>query len=222
MLCTTCLGVLEECRNLILFDPHGCEIPETTAGKRIFRQGTIDTTALELGPVRTILSDTTPYHDVVIDPEDYIENILNTLDTSSDEEELTPHHTTNSQPVLPAQRKSVRRKITERHAIYGQHTALANLKAAAGSGCQICWQTWSLLCSEKSNTGIGISEVHEAVESEEKYFRTCIVVNNKVFEDTEFSVDIYYDGTDCPQKVCRFHLLPGFRMYGISWNCYNC
>jgi hypothetical protein len=45
MLCTTCLGVLEECRNLIVDKSDRWDIPETMAGKSIFRQGTIDTTA---------------------------------------------------------------------------------------------------------------------------------------------------------------------------------
>ena len=168
MLCSTCLGVLEECRNLIVENYDRLVIPETMAGKSIFRQGTINTTAPKSG-----------------------------------HEEKLAQHSSLSRPCD----------------IYGHHTTLEDLKTAARSGCQICWQVWDLLSTDRFKVAAGVLEAHEAVESTKTHFCTCLVLNRYVSDET--TVDIYYDGVDSPQRVCRLTLYSKIRMYGFPSNCYN-
>jgi hypothetical protein len=221
MLCTTCLGVLEECRNLILVELFWCEIPETTAGKSIFRQGTINTMAPTSTHESTALwENATDYHIS-------IETTPNIWDTSSDEGELVLRDTSDTQPVSATQsERNDNMSDLGRHAIYGHHTALADLKTAARSGCQICWQVWDLLSSERHDIVIGNSEAHEAVESEKTHFCTCIVFNTSSWyipgRRRYFQVDICYDGTDCAQKVCTFDLLSRTRMCPLPRDCCLC
>ena len=121
MLCTTCLGVLEECRNPIVVDHYWCHFPETTAGKSIFRQGTIDITTPQSGHERTALFENTTSSTA---PDSFA--------TSSDEGELAQHFCSDSQPVTAGQSEcSDDASNFGRHAIYGHHATLADLKTAA-------------------------------------------------------------------------------------------
>jgi hypothetical protein len=220
MLCTTCLGVLEECRNLILDKPAYFEIPETTAGKSIFRQGTIDTTAPESGhDGHALLENATSHHLDVKDEGYHVGTTSHFRATSSDEGELAQHYTSDSQPVSAVQsERSDDASDFGRHAIYGHHATLADLKTAASSGCQICWHVWDLLSLDKFNIAAGLSEAPGAVESAKIHFCTCLLVN---IVGRRSSVDIYYDGTESPQNVCMFTLFSETSMYGPSPNCYN-
>ena len=229
MLCTTCLGVLEECRNLIVVGSNSCELSEAMAGKTIFKQGTIDSTAPESGLESTALLKNATGHHVDVTDEEY--HVGTTCATSSDGGKLAQHSTSNSQPVCAVQ--SERGNDTSaigRHAIYGHHATLADLKTAARNGCQICWQVWGLLSSDKFKTTAGVPEAHDAVESAKTHFCTCLRLSNGYeFRDTPTHplstycfVHVYYDGPENPQKVCEFDFYSRFRMYGLSSNCYNC
>ena len=232
MLCATCLGVLEECQNLIVDDSYWCTFPTTMAGKSIFRQGTIDTTAPESGLERTaLLKDATSHHADVNGEESHVGTALNICDMSSDEGKLAQPCVSDSQPVCAVQsERSNDTSALGRHAIYGHHATLADLEEAARDGCQICWQVWDLLSNDKSKIAAGVSEAHEAVESAKTHFCTCLVLNNDPpfrpestdYMLTYYNVDVYYDGPDSPQRVCGFTSYSRFRMYGPSSNCYSC
>ena len=201
MLCTTCLGVLEECRNPIVVDHYWCHFPETTAGKSIFRQGTIDITTPQSGHERTALFENTTSSTA---PDSFA--------TSSDEGELAQRFCSDSQPVSASESDSSDDAYFSRHAIYGHHATLADLKTAASSGCQLCWQVWDLLDSDKSKIDVDVSK---AGESNKSHFSTCLNVNSSTYLD-EPRFAIYYDGVYCPQRVCDFKLFPTTRMRGLS------
>jgi hypothetical protein len=227
MLCVTCLGVLEECRNLILEESSRCSIDETIAGKGIFRQGTIDATAPKSGHEKTaLLENATSHHIGAADKECHVGTTPDFCATSSDEGKLAQHDTSNTQKVSAIQsERDADTSHSERYAIYGHHTALANLKAAARSGCQICWQVWDLLSSDKFKIAADGSEAHEAVDPANTQFCTCLLLNSGdcyEFGIGSFIADIFYDGTDSPQGVCRFTLYPRNRMYKTSSDCNSC
>jgi hypothetical protein len=202
------------------------------AGKAIFKQGTIDSTAPESGLERTaLLKNATGHHVDVTDGEYHVGTNPDFRATSSDEGELAQHFTSDSQPVYAVQSERGNDKpAVGRHAIYGHHATLADLKTAARSGCQICWQVWDLLSSDRFKNTAGVPEAHEAVESAKTHFCTCLVLNNGHLYESESidpmptycDVDVHYDGPDSPQRVCDFTFYSRFCMYGHSSNCYNC
>jgi hypothetical protein len=205
--------VLEECRNLIVEESDAGHIYAAMAEKSIFRQGTIDTTAPTSAHERTALLENASSHHAGTTPD--------FCATSSDQRELAQRYTSDSQPVSAVQsERGENTSDLKRHAIYGHHIALADLKSAARSGCQICWQVWDLLSSDMSNISAGLSEAHEAVESAKTHFCTCLLFNAHGAGYIN-NVDICYDGTESPQLVCSFNLFPETSMYGYSLNCYN-